>query len=388
MDVLAFGVVFHDEPRQTVARKQGWILGSSALGDKYAEYENKVWNEIKTHKKFDMSPDELTKRIPCLKELDAATLKELWVQYKRHCEYERASKGVVDEVLAQRDHVLAQLKVLEGHMKQQAEKHSEHCTKLEQRIGERDNQLLNIQQQATSQSSKQAQGKIALQAELQEAKTQSTMHEENIQVLEAAAEKQAQMMSDLEKKLQEANDLIISERKVAEKMEESLDAENQSLVEKLSAERHKLQVTTQQLQEEKEDLQDDLEHSREHHETKVTNANKIYEENAVLEKQLQLKMAKIEQLTEMNQALQEKVIVFSKQAAAAQDLHENTREQPHHEGVTGMTAQDRAMLTKLTNSNDSLLRERLVQALTGPTDQNAKVEKGPSTWARGLFGNL
>merc|ERR1712086_557766 len=77
VDVLAFGVVFHDEPRQTVARKQGWILGSSALGDKYAEYENKVWNEIKTHKKFDMSPDELTKRIPCLKELDAATLKEL-----------------------------------------------------------------------------------------------------------------------------------------------------------------------------------------------------------------------------------------------------------------------------------------------------------------------
>lgn len=387
VDVLAFGVVFHDEPRQTMSRKQGWLLGSSALGEGYTEYENKVWNEIRTHKKLDMSPDELTKRVPCLKELDAATLKELWVQYKRHCEYERAAKGLVDEVIAQRDHVHAQLKVLEGHMKQQQEKHAEHCTQLQQRVQERDNQLQNFREQAGSQASKQAQGKAALQGELQDSIELARSQQEKIQALEAAAVEQAKVVAELQGKLKEASELIVTERKVAEKMEESLDAENQGLVEKLSAERHRLQVATQQLQEEKEELQEDLDKEREHREAKVTNANKIYEENAVLEKQLQLKIAKVESLTELNQALQEKVVQFSHKAAAASEkLERGQPHQPRHEGVSGLTAQERAMLHKLTNASDGLLRERLAMA----GDENGKPPSKPSgesvTWARNLFG--
>ena len=59
-DILAFGVAFHDEARQAVARKQGWLLGTSALGDDYTKYEAKVWSDIRVRKKFDMSPDELS----------------------------------------------------------------------------------------------------------------------------------------------------------------------------------------------------------------------------------------------------------------------------------------------------------------------------------------
>ena len=72
-------------------------MGTSALGELYAEYESKVchsarsvvilnpafpqvWAHMKGRKRFDMSPDELSKQIPSVKELDPPTLKELWIQ--------------------------------------------------------------------------------------------------------------------------------------------------------------------------------------------------------------------------------------------------------------------------------------------------------------------
>ena len=114
VDVLPFGAAFHDEPRQKLARKQNWIMGTSALGEKYAEYENKVWAEMRARRRFDMSPDELTKAIPSLKDLDKDTHKELWVQYKRHCVYEQACKALVDEVSMQNQHLQAQIKNIEA----------------------------------------------------------------------------------------------------------------------------------------------------------------------------------------------------------------------------------------------------------------------------------
>jgi len=113
VDILPFGAAFHDEPRQKLARKQNWIIGTSALGEKYAEYENKVWADLRARRRFALSPDELTKAVPCLTELDKETHKDLWVQYKRHCIYEQGAKALVNEVVMQRDHLQAQMTNLE-----------------------------------------------------------------------------------------------------------------------------------------------------------------------------------------------------------------------------------------------------------------------------------
>ena len=73
VDILPFGAAFHDDARQKLARKQNWLLGTSALGDKYAEYENKVWADLRARRRFDLSPDELTKAVPSLADLDKDT---------------------------------------------------------------------------------------------------------------------------------------------------------------------------------------------------------------------------------------------------------------------------------------------------------------------------
>lgn len=43
-----------------------------------------VWADLKSRKRFDMSPDELAKCVPSLKELDDPTMKDLWIQVRDH----------------------------------------------------------------------------------------------------------------------------------------------------------------------------------------------------------------------------------------------------------------------------------------------------------------
>jgi len=149
-DVLAFGVAFHDDARQKVARKQGWLLGTSSLGDDYTKYEAKVWSDLRVRKKFDMSPDELTKAVPALKELDVPTHKDLWVQYKRHCVYENAAKQLVNEVVMQRDHLQTQMQNLEASMSDDQKRKNDLLTQYQQRVQEAHNQTANYKEQAAA----------------------------------------------------------------------------------------------------------------------------------------------------------------------------------------------------------------------------------------------
>jgi len=160
----------------------------------------------------------------------------------------------------------------------------------------------------------------------------------------------------LEEELQKAHELIDSERSASEKIQENLDAENQALVEKLGEERSRMSEYVASMKEEKDELEDDLDRQRETHDVKVANANKIYEENAMLEKQLAIKMEKIEGLTEMNENLQEKLSTLSKQALAGamrNRIQETTRVQEQNFGgsdegdMSGLSGQERQLLMKL-----------------------------------------
>ena len=74
-----FRALFHDEARQNAARSAG-MLYTSALGDKYVAFERLVWNEMKQHKRFNLTPDTLKLHVPKLKELDTNTYNEIWKQ--------------------------------------------------------------------------------------------------------------------------------------------------------------------------------------------------------------------------------------------------------------------------------------------------------------------
>ena len=56
------------------------MLYTSALGDKYVAFERLVWNEMKQHKRFNLTPDTLKLHVPKLKELDTNTYNEIWKQ--------------------------------------------------------------------------------------------------------------------------------------------------------------------------------------------------------------------------------------------------------------------------------------------------------------------
>merc|ERR1711998_389362 len=85
----------------------------------------------------------------------------------------------------------------------------------------------------------------------------------------------------------------------------------------MGGDRQKALKELEALREENEDLKEELHAQREQALTKVSNANRIYEENAVLEKQLKVKMDKNDELLRENNALRAKLIQGSAWAAAA-----------------------------------------------------------------------
>jgi len=228
------------------------------------------------------------------------------------------------------------------------------------------NQLANYQDSAVGQHGKLVTQIEALKADLAAKEKEAAAKDETIARRDATIGEKDAKISELEGKVKEALSIIHTEREVAERLHERLDNENQELVEKLSNETKRAERIASQLQEEKEDLKDDLEKEREHHDIKVSNSNKIYEENAVLEKQLRLRMDKIESLTELNSALATKVASLSQQAASTQqaDAFSHENQQPAssmRSGSGGLTPQERAMLHKLTNRPEDSMQARVQQ---------------------------
>jgi len=161
--------------------------------------------------------------------------------------------------------------------------------------------------------------------------------------------------------------LIESEREASEKLQEKLDTENQELVEQLSIERRRLAHTAESLREEKEEIEGDLAKERENHDIKVSNSNKIYEQNAMLEKQLAIKMEKVEKLSLMNNALQNKLAALTGKQANGGN-YSNSRDQ---EAMPSLSGNERAQLLQLL----------------GKVDQNQnqnQPKKSPANWLQNL----
>jgi len=116
----------------------------------------------------------------------------------------------------------------------------------------------------------------------------------------------------------------------------------------------------------------------------------------VLEKQLKLRMEKIESLTEINSRLQAKVAALSCQAAsqAEDDAFENRPVRgalQGHDGMRGgLTQQERAMLQKLTNQNEQGMQSRMGNDdFERPSQNHPDRLQGKDTqgsWARNIFG--
>jgi len=364
VDILPFGAAFHDDARQKLARKQNWLLGTSALGEKYAEYENKVWADLRARRRFDLSPDELTKAVPSLADLDKDTHKDLWVQYKRHCVYEQGAKALVDEVAMQRDHLQAQMTNLEASLTDQEKMRNDHMKSLQQRLQEAHNQLANCKEtsQIRAEDLQAENKKLAEELEaarksitekdelLRKASEEKLEQEDSQELISSAnAQKIASLEAEnarLQGKVDEGLALITSERAASEKLQEKLDAENQELVEQLAIERRRLHDTAESMREEKEELEEDLEKEREKHNIKVSNSNKIYEQNAMLEKQLAIKMEKIEKLTQMNEALQNKVAAVSMLGNSRGNSRDDDSAMP------SLSANERAQLLQLLGKAD------------------------------------
>jgi len=373
VDILGLPAVFHDDLRQNKARKTGW-LGTSAIGEKYVEYEIKVWSDLKLGRKFDLNPTQLVERIPMLKELDEPSLKDLWVQYKRHCNYEIASKQLVDEVVAHRDRVLQQVKETEakiGDANQaratQKATYEQHHKKVQQEFQAHKN---GLQKQCTALQGSLKERNAALQQQKDECtakdKVIEQLHEELQQVKDEAAATQTQ--------LTEARGLIETERKAAEKIQEKLNQENQELLEQMEGERKRRETETEELKDDNEDLKESLSVQRKNHEIKIETSNRIYEENTVLERQLQLKIQKIDELNKLNAALQEKLaseprmgLQYERRAMSLGSeentmLHERAMlQQLRSDSQDTTMMQERAMLQQLTNQRSDMMQARRPQ---------------------------
>jgi len=291
-----FRALFHDEARQNAARSAG-MLYTSAVGDKYVDFERLVWNEMKQHKRFNLTPDTLKLHVPNLKDLDTNTYNEMWKQYKRHCDYENLarmqSKALTDMVATlgkqletaqdEKTHLATTATLTEQTAQAQV------VQLVEQRAQAKKQHALELQSVAQSTgkqiaaTEKQLETEIAAKAQLSKDNTKLREHSKQ---LELQLQSQAAALAEKE---QEVLDL-----------QTTLDVHKENMQTGMEFERQESSNAVTTLKNKNESLQDEMAVEKAKLKLKVENANTIYEENIVLEKQLKARMEKTSELKEEN----------------------------------------------------------------------------------------